>query len=89
VKWLIERQIQGEPALNYDPARGAVRSPWLTWGPYLWAAGAKKRADGFFYDRQDFVADGTHHSAAGQAKVGRLLLDFFRSDTTSRGWFLR
>jgi hypothetical protein len=87
VRWLIEEQIQGEPSLNFDPKRGAVRAPWLSWGPYLWANGAAKRADGFFYEVGDFAKDGTHHSPAGQDKQGRLLLDFFRSDTTARPWF--
>lgn len=87
VKWLIERQIQGEAGLNFDPRKGKVQAPWLSWGPYLWANGSKKRADGFFYEAADFAADGTHHSAAGSAKIGRLMLEFFRTDATTRPWF--
>jgi hypothetical protein len=79
VKWLIEKQLQGE-----------VKAPWLSWGPYLWANGATKRADGFSYDKSDFTAnDGTHLTPAGQEKVGRLMLQFFQSDTTTRGWFVQ
>lgn len=89
VKWLIERQIKGDPALNFDPKRGEVKAPWLSWGPYLWANGAVKRADGFFYEASDFVGDGTHLSPSGQEKVGRLMVDFFKNDTTSRTWFVR
>jgi hypothetical protein len=89
VKWLIEQQLKGDAALNYDPARGQVTAPWLSWGPYLWANGAKKNADGLFYDVGDFGTDGTHHSGAGVDKQGRQLLEFFRSDTTTRGWFTR
>ncbi len=34
LKWLIERQIKGEPATRYEgPDR---RLPWLAWGPYIW-----------------------------------------------------
>jgi hypothetical protein len=88
VRWLIERQIKGEPALNYDPAKGAVKAPWLSWGPYLWANGTQRRADGFSYAVSDFAQDGTHHSAAGVEKTGRLLLEFLRTDTTARPWFL-
>ncbi|MFO0968342.1 MAG: hypothetical protein U0793_22535 [Gemmataceae bacterium] len=88
VKWLIERQIAGEAALNFNPKRGALKAPWLSWGPYFWANGAKKRSDGFFYEPRDFAPDGTHLSASGQEKVGRLMVDFFRADTTTRGWFL-
>jgi hypothetical protein len=50
VKWLIEQQLKGEPALNYDPAKGEVKVPWLSWGPYLWARGTDKRSDGFSYE---------------------------------------
>ena len=32
---------------------------------------------------------GTHQSPSGQRKVGKLLLDFFKSDSTTRPWFLR
>jgi hypothetical protein len=89
VKWLIEDQLKGEPALNYDPKRGAVKAPWLSWGPQLWANGATKRADGFYYVKEDFGKDGTHHSPAGQLKIGGAVMEFFRSDATTRPWFLK
>ncbi len=87
VKWLIEQQIKGAPALNYDAARGPVMAPWLSWGPYLWAKGAERRSDGFYYEESDFAKDGTHPSAAGQRKVAEQLLRFFKTDTTTRAWF--
>jgi hypothetical protein len=90
VKWLIEQQLKGEPSLNYDSKKGAVKAPWLSWGADLWANGTAKRADGFSYEETDFSAnDGTHESAAGQKKVGRLLLHFFKTDSTTRGWFVK
>jgi hypothetical protein len=89
VKWLIEQQVEGDPALNYDAAKGPVKAPWLSWGPYLWANGATKRADGFSYEESDFAEDGTHESASGQQKVGQQLLQFFKTDSTTRSWFLR
>jgi Cu/Ag efflux protein CusF len=90
VKWLIEQQIKGDAALNYDPAKGAVKAPWLSWGPYLWANGSTKRADGFSYERGDFSPDdGTHQSPSGQRKVGELLLQFFKTDSTTRPWFVK
>ncbi len=89
VKWLIERQIKGESGLNFDAGKGEVRAPWLSWGPYLWANGSKKRADGFSYQPGDFTAnDGTHLTASGMDKVGRLMLQFFHNDSTARAWFL-
>jgi hypothetical protein len=33
VKWLIERQLQGDPALNCDAGKGPVQAPWLSWSP--------------------------------------------------------
>jgi hypothetical protein len=89
VRWLIERQLKGDADLNYDPARGKVRAPWLSWGPYLWANGTTKRADGFFYAQTDFGPDGTHPSAAGQMKAAGLLVQFLRTDTTTRPWFIQ
>src|SRR5262249_54984531 len=89
VKWLIEKQIQGDPALNFDPTTGAVKAPWLSWGPYLWANGTTKRVDGFSWDPSDFGPDGTHHASGGVDKLGRQLTEFFRTDSTTRSWFLR
>jgi hypothetical protein len=88
VRWLIEKQLKGDPALNYDPAKGAVRSPWLSWGPYLWANGTSKRADGFYYLESDFGPDGTHPSVQGRQKVASELLRFFKNNTTTQPWFL-
>ncbi len=47
VKWLIEQQINGDPALNYDETVGPVAAPYLSWGPYLWIDGQNPRADGW------------------------------------------
>ncbi len=89
VKWLIEQQLRGEASLNFDPAKGDVKSPWLSWGPYLWANGTTPRvADGFFYEENDFGGDGTHPSPAGQQKVAQLMLKFFKTDTTTGPWFV-
>jgi hypothetical protein len=89
VKWLIEEQIKGDPSLNYEPGKGAVMAPWLSWGPYLWANGTTKLANGLFYEESDFAGDGTHPSASGQRKVAEALLHFFKSDSTTKPWFVR
>lgn len=87
-KWLIEKQLKHDSALNFDAAKGPVRSPWLSWGPYLWANGQSKRTtDGFSWERADFGGDGTHLSRAGQRKIGLLMLEFLKTDPTTRGWF--
>jgi len=89
VKWLIEKQLSGDPDLNFDPARGAVKAPWLAWGPYLWADGQNPRSDGLTYDLTDLRPDdGTHPAIPGRWKVARQLLDFVKNDSTARIWFL-
>jgi hypothetical protein len=89
VKWLIEQQLKGDAALNYNPKKGMVKAPWLSWGPYLWAKGTAKRGDGFYYEETDFAADGTHESPAGIKKIGKEMLKFFKTDSTTRGWFVK
>ena len=86
---MILDQIQGDAELNFDATKGTVKSPLLIWGPYLWANGLRPRADGLTWERSDFGRDGVHPSVAGEQKVARLLLDFFKSDRTSRDWFTR
>lgn len=88
VKWLIEDQLRGDRALNFDRGRGNIAAPWLSWGPYLWANGQRANADGLSYDETDFANDGTHESPTGQAKVAQQLLRFFKTDSTSRSWFV-
>jgi hypothetical protein len=54
MRWLIQDQIDGKPELNDYPTRGAVKSPLLLWGPYLWADGEMPRkADGLTYLLED------------------------------------
>jgi hypothetical protein len=90
VRWLIEQQIKGNPALNYDSAKGQVTSPLLLWGPYLWADGVKgRKSDELVWKREDLASDGTHPSTSGREKVARMLLDFLKSDPTAKPWFLK
>jgi len=87
VKWAIEDQLAGSPSLNWDPEAGPVESPWLSWGPYLWADGLVPRSDGLTWACSELASDGTHPSASGASKVAGLLLDFFKQDSTARLWF--
>ena len=90
IKWLLEQQLQGDPTLNFDPLKGAVRAPWLSWSAYLWTNGSTPRSDGVFFVYEDFRDnDHMHESPAGQQKVGHLLLQFFKTDTTTKPWFVR
>jgi hypothetical protein len=88
VKWLIEEQLKGDKDLNFDSTKGPVKAPWLGWGPYVWANGSTKRTDGFNWLETDSTAnDGTHESPSGQEKVGRELLKFYSTDSTTAPWF--
>jgi lysophospholipase L1-like esterase len=87
VKRLIEAQIAGDPALNFDSNAGPVAAPWLAWGPYLWADGLAGRADGFTWACADFADDGTHPAASGRNKVADSLLAFVRDDHTAAPWY--
>lgn len=90
MRWLIQDQIRGDPALNWDPQQGPRAAPLLLWGPYLWADGAGgRKLDDLTWTREDFEADGTHTTPAGSRKVARLLLRFFKTDPTAKPWFLR
>lgn len=87
VKWLIEAQINGDPALNYNPDMGAVMAPWLSWGPYLWADGLNPRSDGLIWQCNNLEGDGVHPSPSGEQKVATLLYTFFHNDLTAIPWF--
>ncbi len=89
VKWLIEDQLNGSPELNYDARLGAVKAPWLSWGVYLWADGTKPRSDGLSYLCSDYQSDGVHPAAGGREKIANLLLDFFKTDSIAKRWFLK
>lgn len=76
VKWTVAGKMA-------DP----VARPWVAWGPYTWADGTHPRSDGLTWACADFEPDGTHPSAQGQEKAGRILLAFFTTDPTTRTWF--
>lgn len=86
-KWVIQKQIEGDPTLNYDPARGPVEAPVLLWGPYLWADGANPRSDGLVWLPEDFEYDGTHPSALGEQKVADMVSAFFALEPSVRPWY--
>jgi hypothetical protein len=88
VKFVIERQLQGAPELNFQPAAGPVLAPWMAWGPYLWADGTIERSDGLTWTKDDFGKDGVHPSSRGALKAAEKALAFFHTDATARTWYL-
>ena len=84
VRWLIQRQIKGDPELAES------KSPLLLWGPYLWAEGAKgRKLDKLVWERNDFGGDGVHPNDSGRMKVANLLLDFLTTDPLAKPWFAK
>lgn len=93
VKWLIQAQIEQMRSGSASPRAGDLNynsgvAPFVTWGPYLWAKGASPRSDGLVWLRSDLASDGTHPSTSGRTKVASLLLKFFKTEPTAKGWFL-
>ena len=90
VRWLIQDQIKGDAALNFNADKGAVKAPLLLWGPYLWADGTTPRkSDKLIYNRDDLAGDGTHPSEAGREKVAKVMLEFYKTDPLAKTWFTR
>ncbi len=87
VKFAVEDSINGKVSA----------APWFAWGPYLWANGMLPRSDGLVWTCQNLQGDGTHPSSTppggqpppdpGAEKVSQMLLKFFKTDTTTKGWF--
>jgi hypothetical protein len=88
VKWTIEDQIAGNPALNWNPGAGPVEAPLLLWGPYTWADGLVPRSDGLIWQCSDYASDGTHPNPVGSLKVANMLLDMCHLDPTAVEWYV-
>jgi hypothetical protein len=90
MRWIIDRQMKGDAALNWDPAKGEVKAPVALWGPYLWGDGMTPRKDGTVWTKDDLTdRDGTHPSPSGQKKVAEMLVKFFHTDPNAKGWYLK
>jgi hypothetical protein len=89
MKKVVADQLAGLPSLNYDPSKGPVMAPWISWGTYNWANGMLPRSDGLVYTCQDMMPDGRHPNAKyGRPKVASMWLDFLKTDPTTTPWFL-
>jgi hypothetical protein len=87
VKWMIEKQIDGDPSLRFSGPNAVA--PYLSWGPYFWIDGQNQRSDGAIWNCDDLISDFTHPSSSGVYKVSSQLLGFFKTDPTTTPWYLR
>ncbi|MEO8295606.1 MAG: hypothetical protein ABI613_08840 [Gemmatimonadota bacterium] len=91
VGWLVLAQVHQMSNGTVDPVAGdlsaPLTAPWISWGPYLWANGSNPRGDGLTWLPSDFEADGTHPSPSGEAKVGQLLFNYFRTSPYASCWY--
>ncbi|HUI40973.1 MAG TPA: choice-of-anchor D domain-containing protein [Terriglobia bacterium] len=88
-KWAIEDQINGDPALNYNPANGPVTAPWIGWSFYHWGNGLLPRSDGITWSCQDLGSDGLHPANPwGHIKIAGYLLNWFKNSDLSTPWFV-
>jgi hypothetical protein len=87
VKWMIEKQISGDPSLQFSGPNAVA--PYLCWGPYFWIDGQNRRSDGAIWNCNDLISDFTHPSFSGVYKVSSQLLAFFKTDPTATPWYLK
>ena len=83
---VLADQINGDPALNFDPSVGPVEAPWMAWENYKWGNGMTAH-NGLVWACPDFRSDGYHVSGPGEDKVSGLLMNFLKSDPTAAPWF--
>lgn len=89
VKWAIADQINGASNLCDGNGCSPINAPWMSWGPYYWSNGMLGRKDGLVWDCEDFSSDGTHPSFTfGQLKVSGELLNFLKTDDSTKPWYL-
>lgn len=92
VRWMIQKQMNGDPTLNWDPAKGEVKAPLILWGPYFWCDGLKPRSDGFIWtccEPTSDVYNNPHPESSGAQKCADQIYAFFKTDPTTTPWYLR
>ena len=92
IRWMIDKQMKGDPNLNWEPANGPVKAPLILWGPYFWCDGRKPRSDGLIWtccEPTSDVYNNPHPEASGAQKCADQLYAFFKTDPTATPWYLR
>jgi hypothetical protein len=91
IRWMIEKQMNGDPSLNYKPQNGPVKAPLLLWGPYFWTDGMTPRSDGLIWTCGEGgdMWNGIHPEPNGAQKNADQIYAFFKTDPTATPWYLR
>lgn len=89
VKFLVERQIDGDADLQYSgPERN---SPWIGWGPHVWADGTRANVTDHLRWKCDIDykpdGGGYHLSDYGKAKIAKVIYNFYKNDPVAADWF--
>jgi hypothetical protein len=91
VRWMIEKQMLGDPELNWNPEKGEVKAPLILWGPYFWCDGLKPRSDGLIWtccEPTSDVYNNPHPEPSGAQKGADQIYAFFKTDPTATPWYL-
>jgi hypothetical protein len=92
IRWMIGKQMKGDPDLNWDATKGPVKAPLILWGPYFWCDGLKPRSDGLIWtccEPTTDVYNNPHPQPSGAQKCADQLYAFFKTDPTATPWYLR
>ena len=92
IRWMTDKQMQGDPQLNWNPRKGTVKAPLILWGPYFWCDGLKPRSDGLVWtccEPNSDVYNNPHPEASGAQKGADQIYAFFKTDPTATPWYLR
>lgn len=93
IKFLIEKQINGDPLLEINGPN--KKSPLLSWMIPQWSNGTEPNNFGFSWGINDVspaypgaVENGIHPSIVGAQKVANQWLNFFQTDYYTSQWFI-
>lgn len=88
---ILAQVNQNRPGGVMDSRSGDLsyaKTPWVTWGPYLWANGAMPNADGLTMLPMDYEGDMIHENRAGVAKiVATSILPWWLGSEFAASWF--
>lgn len=85
-KFIIEGQINNEPALQYKGPERKV--PMIAWGWYQWSVGYQPRSDGFIWTKE-LTRDGLHANDQGADIISTNFMNFLLNDPYASKWYAK